>query len=235
MTADGFPQDVQELQDLLRRPVETQRSRARATADVEVPIWFLGSSTFGAQLAGELGLAVAFASHFAPASLVATLDIYRKRFRPSRRLAALHAMVGVNIIAAESAPEARHRTTTQQMSFTNLLRGAQGLSYPPIDDIDTYWTAAERARTQHMLGKSIVGSRETVVAGIRDLASRTRADRLIVACDVYSHAARRRSVEIVADTVRGKEGEQTGTRIDFADRTALAARRGAVRQAPADA
>ena len=195
-SADAFPRDVQELQLFLRRPVEGQRVRAFPVADTEVPVWILGSSTFGAQLAGELGLPFAFASHFAPAALLPALDIYRHSFRPSMQCQAPHAMVGVNVIAADTAPHAQRLATTQQMSFTNLMRGAPGLSLPPIDDIDSYWSAAEKAQAQSMLANSIIGGLDEVTDGMQALWQATRADELIMVSDIYDHEARRRSLEI---------------------------------------
>ena len=195
-SADSFPHDVQELQGFLRRPVEGQRVRAFPVAETEVPIWILGSSTFGAQLAGELGLPFAFASHFAPASLLAALDVYRRCFRPSSQCQSPYALVGVNIIAADAVSQARRLATTQQMSFTNLVRGTPGLSRPPIDDIDSYWTATEKAQAQQMLANSIIGGPEEILSGMQSLVAATGANELILVSDIYDHSARRRSIEI---------------------------------------
>src|SRR5690606_21988364 len=112
----------------------------------EVPLWILGSSHFGAMLAAELGLPYAFASHFAPQLLLQALDLYRSRFKPSRQLDRPYAMVGVNVIAADTDEEARRLATTQQMSFTDLVRGRPSLGRPPIDDIEAYWSPAEKAQ-----------------------------------------------------------------------------------------
>ena len=131
--ADNFPQDVLELQAFLAPAGPTQRIQAVPAAGTNVPLWILGSSHFGAMLAAELGLPYAFASHFAPGELLAALDIYRARFKPSEQLDRPYAMVGVNIVAAPTDDEARRLATTQQMSFANLVRGARGLSQPPIE------------------------------------------------------------------------------------------------------
>ncbi|HAO41717.1 MAG TPA: alkane 1-monooxygenase, partial [Afipia sp.] len=133
-------------------------TRGAPAAGTNVPLWILGSSHFGAMLAAELGLPYAFASHFAPDQLIPALEIYRSRFKPSEQLDRPYTMVGVNVIAAESDGEARRLATTQQMSFTNLFRGARGLSQPPIDDIETYWTPSEKAQAMRMLARSIIGS-----------------------------------------------------------------------------
>ena len=130
--ADNFPQDVLELQAYLAPAQEGQRVQAVPATGTEVPLWILGSSTFGAQLAAALGLPYGFASHFAPDQLLPALEIYRTRFTPSAQLAQPYAMVGVNVIAAETDAEAKFLATTQQMSFTNIFRGARGLSQPPI-------------------------------------------------------------------------------------------------------
>ncbi|WP_417497942.1 LLM class flavin-dependent oxidoreductase [Maricaulis sp.] len=195
---DRFPQDVQELQAWLAPSRPGQAVQAIPGAGTEVPLWILGSSLFGAGLAAELGLPYAFASHFAPAALMPALEAYRARFKPSAQLERPHAMVGVNIVAADSDEEARRLATTQQMSFTNLIRGTPGLSRPPIDDIDRYWSSAEKAHVTQMMICSIHGGPETVKAGIEALVARTGADELIVVSDVYEHAARLRSFEIMA-------------------------------------
>ena len=199
MSADSFPQDVLELQALLAPAREGQRIRAVPGTGTEVPLWILGSSLFGAQLAAQLGLPYAFASHFAPQALPAALRIYRERFQPSAQLTRPHAMIGVNIVAADTDAEARRLATTQQMSVADLFRGARGLSKPPIDDIDDYWSAAERVQADGFLARSIVGSPATVRDGIAALVEETRADELMIVSDVFDHAARRHSYAIIAD------------------------------------
>lgn len=197
-SADTFPQDVVELQALLGPPVPGQAVVAVPGAGSNVPIWILGSSLFGAMLAAELGLPYAFASHFAPDMLLPALETYRSRFKPSAQLERPYAMVGVNIIAAPTDAEAPRLATTQQMSFTNIFRGARGVSRPPIDDIETYWTPTEKEQVMRMLARSIVGSPETVRDGIAALVAETAADELIVVSDVYDHALRLRSFELIA-------------------------------------
>ena len=199
LSADRFPQDVLELQAFLEPPAAGQRIEAIPGAGTRVPIWILGSSLFGAQLAAQLGLPYAFASHFAPQHLDAALVAYRQRFMPSAPGAAPCAMVGVNIIAAETDAEARRLATSQQMSFADLVRGTRRLTQPPIDDIDTYWTPDEKLVAGQMLACSIVGSPATVRAGMQALIERTGADELIVVSDVFDLDARKRSLEIVAE------------------------------------
>jgi luciferase family oxidoreductase group 1 len=197
--ADSFPQDVMELQAFLAPAAPNQRIQAVPAAGTEVPLYILGSSHFGAMLAAELGLPYAFASHFAPDHLIAALQIYRSRFKPSEQLDRPYAIVGVNIVAAESDDKARRLATTQQMSFTNIFRGGRGLSQPPIDDIESYWTPMEKAQATRMLARSIIGSPDTVRKGMDALLEETGADELIVVSDVYEHSERLRSVELIAE------------------------------------
>jgi luciferase family oxidoreductase group 1 len=197
--SDNFPHDVLELQAYFA-PVEPgQRVQAVPAAGTDVPLWILGSSTYGALLAAELGLPYAFASHFAPDQLLIALDLYRARFKPSPQLARPYAVVGVNVVAAEDDAEARRLATTQQMSFTNIFRGARGLSRPPIDDIETYWSPLEKLQVGRMLARSIVGGPETVKAGMAALIAETRADELMIVSDVYDHPTRLRSFELIAN------------------------------------
>src|SRR5580692_2191805 len=197
--AENFPQDVLEVQAFLAPAVPNQRIQAVPAAGTDVPLWILGSSHFGAMLAAELGLPYAFASHFAPDHLITALEIYRSRFKPSEQLDRPYAIVGVNIVAAESDDKARRLATTQQMSFTNIFRGARGLSKPQIDDIESYWTPMEKAQAMRMLARSIIGSPTTVRKGMSALVEETRADELIVVSDVYDHAERLRSIKLIAE------------------------------------
>ncbi|TDT94475.1 luciferase family oxidoreductase group 1 [Azorhizobium sp. AG788] len=196
--ADTFPQDVLELQALLGPAQPDQRLRAVPGTGAEVPLWILGSSLFGAQLAGMLGLPYAFASHFAPELLIQALDTYRARFEPSRQLQKPHAMVGVPVVVAETDAEARRLFTSTQQSFTHMFRGTRGQLPPPIDDIETYWTPMEKVQVQGMLGRAIVGGPATVEAGLKALITETQADELMVASAIFDHSARLRSYEILS-------------------------------------
>jgi len=197
--ADTFSEDVLELQALLAPAESGQAVRAVPGAGTEVPIWILGSSTFGAQLAAELGLPYAFASHFAPDALFAALDIYRKRFKPSKQLDRPYAMVGLMVVAADTDQEAWRLFTTVQQSFINLVRGARGKLQAPIDNIGEYWTPAEKQHAAHMLKYSIVGSAETVRRKLEEFVGLTGADELMIVTSLYDHAARIRSYQIVAE------------------------------------
>ena len=200
--ADTFPEDVLELQELLAPAKSGQAVRAVPGAGTEVPIWILGSSTSGAELAAELGLPYAFAAHFAPDALFAALDIYRKRFKPSKQLDHPHGMVGVNVVAADTDEEAWRLFTTVQQSFTNLVRGTRGKLQAPIDSIDEYWTPAEKHHASHMLKYSIVGSAETVRRKLEEFRGSTSPDELMIVTHIYDHPARIRSYEIVAEITR---------------------------------
>jgi|TARA_R100000900_G_scaffold22441_2_gene17962 luciferase family oxidoreductase group 1 len=197
--AERFPQDVLELQALLAPPQPNQAIVAVPGAGTEVPLWILGSSTFGAMLAGELGLPYAFASHFAPQQLHAALSVYRQRFKPSRQLQRPHCMVGVNIIAADSDEQAQFLASSQRMGYTNLFRGSRLLSQPPVDNIDEFWTPAEKASVMAMLERSIIGSPGTVRRGVEALLEETGADELMVVSDVYHQSDRLRSCELIAE------------------------------------
>jgi luciferase family oxidoreductase group 1 len=200
--SEQFPQDVLELQALLGQPQAGQVVHAVPGEGTEVPLWILGSSTFGSMLAAELGLPYAFASHFAPQQLQVALEIYRSRFKPSPQLSRSYSMVGVNIIAADTDAEARRLATTQQMSFVDMLRNARGLSKPPIDDIESYWLPHEKQQAMQMLSCSIVGAPDTVREGIKAFIANTGADELIIVSDIYDHAARLRSFELIAQCMK---------------------------------
>jgi luciferase family oxidoreductase group 1 len=197
--AEHFPQDVVELQALLGPVQPGQAVQAVPGTDTRVPIWILGSSLFGAQLAAMLGLPYAFASHFAPQALMEALDIYRSRFKPSAQLDRPHVMLGVNVVAADDDDEARRLFTTAQQGFTNLLRGTRGQVQPPIDDIDSYWTPAEKRHASAMLRYAFVGGAATVRDGLKAFVAATGADEIMATGMIYDHAARLRSYEILAD------------------------------------
>jgi luciferase family oxidoreductase group 1 len=197
--ADAFPTDVMELQALLGPVREGQAIQAVPGAGSNVPLWILGSSLFGAQLAAEFGLPYAFASHFLPAALMEAVGIYRAAFRPSAQLDRPYAMAGVNVVAAPTDAEARVLFTSTQQQFANLFRGTPGRLPPPIDDIDAYWTPAEQAQASAMLACSFVGAPDTVQRGLEAFIARTEVDEIIVVTSVFDPRARLRSYEILAD------------------------------------
>ena len=196
--ADTFPQDVLELQALFAPSQPTQLVRAVPGTGLQVPLWILGSSLFGAQLAGMLGLPYAFASHFAPDALMPALAAYRQHFQPSEQSRAPYAMAGLNVVVAETDAEAARRFTTVQQQFTNMVRGTRGLQPPPIDDIETYWSPMEKMQAGRMLACAVVGSPETVRRGLQRFVAETGVDELMVVSSVYDQAARLRSYELLA-------------------------------------
>ena len=198
-SSDRFPQDVLELQALLGPVQDGQHVRAVPGMDSNIPLWILGSSTFGAELAAVLGLPYVFASHFAPAALLPALRMYRENFRPSAQLARPYAMVACNVVAADTDSEARRLFTTQQQSFTNMLRNTRGKMLPPIDDIDDYWEPQERAQASAMLARSFVGTAQTVGAGLERFIAETGADELLVASAIFDQSARLHSYAVLAE------------------------------------
>ncbi len=198
-SVDSFPQDVLELQGYFRPVAPGQAVRAVPGAGLQVPLWLLGSSLYSAQLAASLGLPYAFASHFAPDHLEQALALYRSEFEPSEALARPYTMAGVNVFAAETDAEARRLFTSLEQAFVALQRGVPGLLQPPVESMDGLWAPREKMIVEHTMRESIVGSRETVRQGLEDFIDHTGVDEIIVAAQIYDHAARLRSFEIVAE------------------------------------
>jgi luciferase family oxidoreductase group 1 len=196
--AEAFPQDVAELLAYFREPEPGQQVVAVPGAGLRVPVWILGSSLFGAQLAAYMGLPYAFASHFAPAYLMPAIETYRSRFQPSEYLERPYLMLGAQVIAAGTDAEARRLFTSFQQSFISLRRGHPIPVPPPIDELDIQMSPLERAQLEPILGNAIVGSAETVRARMHKFIEDTGADELIVSSQIYDHEARLRSYEIVA-------------------------------------
>ena len=212
MSAERFPQDVLELQALLAPTQPGQRIRAVPGAGTNVPLWILGSSLFGAQLAAEFGLPYAFASHFMPDALMDALDVYRSSFKPSAQLGRPYAMAGVNVFAAATDAEARRLFTSAQQQFTNLLRGTPGQLPAPIDDIESYWNPMEKAQASSRLAASFVGSPETIALGLAEFCKATGVQEIIAASMIYDHAARMNSYEILAEVIAGLHAERARQR-----------------------
>ncbi len=197
-SADTFPQDVVELQSYFQPTVPGQLLQAVPGAGLEVPIWLLGSSLFSAQLAAELGLPFAFASHFAPDHLAAALRLYRNDFRPSAAYPKPYAMAAIAVYAADTDAAAARLFTSLQQSFVNLRKGEPGPLPPPVDDMDDRWSPIERAGVEHAFSEAVVGSPKTVKQGLAAFLKRTGVDVLMVTAAIYDHAARLRSFELVA-------------------------------------
>ncbi len=200
--ADRFPQDVVELLGYLGDPAPGQGVKAIPGQGTRVPVWILGSSLFGAQLAAHLGLPYAFASHFAPADLAAAVTIYRERFQPSEALAAPYLMLAVNVFAAESDAEARRLKTSMQQAFVNLRAGRPGPLPRPVDDVAAVVGAAWLAAVDEALSVSAVGAKATVAREIAAIVARHAPDELILTGQIHDHAARLRSFEIAAEVMR---------------------------------
>jgi len=198
MSADSFPQDVLEVQAYFAPAGPNQAIQAVPGAGLDVPLWILGSSLFGAQLAAELGLPYAFASHFAPDALIQALAIYRERFKPSEQLEKPYAMPGINVIAAETDAEALRLATSLQQRFLGMIRGARGKLQPPLDDIEQHWSPAEKAHVSAMLRYAFIGSPETLKRNLRAFIAATQADEIMATAPIFDHAARKRSYEILA-------------------------------------
>jgi luciferase family oxidoreductase group 1 len=199
MDVDSFPNDVVELMAYLSKDGPEGRVHAVPGEGTNVPIWILGSSLYGAQLAAAIGLPYAFASHFAPAELDRALEIYRASFRPSEHLERPYAMPGLSVIAAETDEEARYLFTSLQQAFVNLRSGRPGKLPPPLDGYEEGLDPAARAMIAHALSCAVVGSAETVRKGISEFRERTGADELIVTAQIFDHEARMRSFEILSE------------------------------------
>lgn len=200
--ADSFPQDVAELLHYFAPVQPGQTVQAVPGGGLEVPVWLLGSSLFSARLSAAMGLPFAFASHFAPDAMDEALTLYRRDFKPSARLQRPHAMLALNVVAADESAQAKRLFTTQQQSFVNLRRGRPGLIPPPIDDIETFWTPIEKAGVAQALACAVVGDAIEVREGIVAFIDRHRPDELMITANVFEHGARLRSFELAAQAFR---------------------------------
>jgi len=199
--SEYFPDDVIELQTLLGPPQENQSIHAIPGEDTNVPLWILGSSLYGAQLAAMLGLPYAFASHFAPQAMLEAVSIYRERFKPSTQLSKPHVMIGCNIIVSDTEDEARKLFTSSQQQFTRMVRGTRGQLPPPVDDIESFWSPAEKEQVASMLACSFHGSPATIKEKLVPLIKATGANELMVAAAIWDHPARVRSFELLAQAM----------------------------------
>jgi luciferase family oxidoreductase group 1 len=200
--ADEFPQDVVELMDYFAGSPRRQ-VRAVPGAGLDVPVWILGSSLFGAQLAAALGLPYAFASHFAPQMMMQAIELYRATFRPSAQLDKPYVMLGFNVFAADTDAEAHLRATSMQQAFINLRSGRPTKLKPPVEGYLDLLSPPERGMLDSVLSCSAIGAPDTVAAQLKAFIERTGADELMVTSQIFDHAARLRSYEITADIARG--------------------------------
>ncbi|AQX54942.1 LLM class flavin-dependent oxidoreductase [Priestia flexa] len=206
--SDGqdFPDLLDELRAYLAVPSDEQPLPVRAVPGegLEVPIWLLGSSGFSAQLAAQLGLPFSFASHFSPNNTLGALQMYRRYFQPSEVLDKPYAMLGVNVIAADTDREAERLATSLQQQFLNLIRNKPGKLKAPVDNMDKIWSEFEKATLQQQLGSSIIGGPETVKRKLESFIAETNADELMINAQIYDHKARLRSYEIVSEVMNSK-------------------------------
>lgn len=196
-----FPEQLEELRSYFNPSLTSGNMHVRAIPGegLNIPIWLLGSSGFSARLAGELGLPFAFASHFSPENTLPALELYRHHFRPSEVLDEPYAMVGLNVIAADTDDEARRLATSMYQQFLNLLRNNPSRLQPPVDNMDELWSDYEKAFVQQQLGSSIIGSPETVKEKLQSFLDDTQADEIMVNAQIFDHQARLHSFEIVAE------------------------------------
>ena len=193
-----FPQDVVELMHYFEPVSDGQRVRAVPGAGLKVPVWILGSSLFGAQLAAQLGLPFAFASHFAPAQMMQAAEIYRSRFQPSAQLERPYVMLGFNVFAADSDEQGQLLATSMQQAFVNLRSGRPSLLQPPVAAYADKLGPAERAMLDQVLSCSAIGAPGTVRRQLQAFVDRTGADELMITSQIFDHQARLRSYEITA-------------------------------------
>ena len=196
---DQFPRDVVELMNYFRPAEPGQRLQAVPGAGLDVPIWILGSSLFGAQLAAYLGLPFAFASHFAPAAMMEAIAIYRERYDPTHGQPQPRLMLGLTCVAAETDEEARFLFSSLQQSTLNNRTGTPSRVPAPVADFEATLDPYRKAVVEDALGSAIVGSPETVRRGLEEFAARTGADELMVTANIYDHEKRKRSFEIIAE------------------------------------
>lgn len=204
--SDSFPQDIEELRAYFAPPRPGRAVRAIPGEGLDVPLYILGSSDFGARLAARLGLPYAFASHFAPDAIDVALRLYREGYQPSARNPRPYAMIGLNVVAADTDAEARRLFTSLQQQFLNLIRGVPGEVPPPVDTMDGRWLPHEQAYIERMGRFSVVGSPATVREGIARVLAYTRADEIIATAQIFDHAARVRSFEIAAEVFQALGG-----------------------------
>jgi luciferase family oxidoreductase group 1 len=202
-SADDFPDDVRELMAYLGPRTPDQKVIAVPGSDTNVPIWLLGSSLFSAQLAGMYGLPYAFASHFAPRYMHEAIRVYRAHFQPSDVLDKPYVMLGVPLVAADSDEHADYLATSVYRRILNLMRGQTLVQQPPVQSMEGLWLPHEKAAVGDFLGLAMVGGPAKIRAKLEVLQEQTQADELIFTCDLYEHADRLRSYELLAQVMQG--------------------------------
>ena len=198
-----FPQDVLELREYLKDAQPNARVRAVPGEGSHVPLYILGSSLFGAQLAAILGLPFAFASHFAPAAMMQALEIYRSEFDPSDILDAPYVILGYNICAADTEAEARYLRTSGLQAFLNLRFGNPGKLPPPVEDFDNTLNSQQKQVMAQISSAASVGTAQQVRQEVEAFLNQTQADELIITSQIFDHGARLRSYEIARQACCG--------------------------------
>ncbi len=194
--AQEFPQNVLKLQTYLSKENSNAKVRAIPGEGLDIPMWILGSSTDSAQLAGVLGLPYAFASHFAPGQFFAAIDLYRKMFRPSKRLQKPYVMACVNVIAADTDAEAHRLATSLYQMFLGIVTGIREPLPPPVDSMESIWTEDQKAALNQMLSLSFIGSAETIKKDLGDFIDQTNIDEIMIISNIYDQFAKIHSYEL---------------------------------------
>ncbi len=201
-SGDTFVRDAQELRNYFRGIPSAHNVRAIPGEGLDIPIYLLGSSDFGARLAAEWGLPYAFASHFAPDYVHAALDLYRSNFKASEFLSKPYVMIGANVFVADEDAQARKLFTSLQQQFVSLVRRTPGQVPPPVDSMEGRWSAVEEAHVRSMTRYSAVGAPDIVRRELTAMLAETNADEIVVTAQIYDHTARLRSFELAADVCR---------------------------------
>lgn len=201
-----FPEQLDELRAYFNPELDSQYRSVRAIPGegLNIPIWLLGSSGYSAQLAGQLGLPFSFASHFSPENTLGALKLYRRNFQPSEDLQEPYAMVGVNVIAAETDEEAEFLATSMQQQFLNLFRNNPSPLLPPVKNLEGQLSDYEKMLLDSRIGSSIVGSPETIKIKLQQFLNETQADEMIINAQIFDHQERLKSFELVSEVFKGK-------------------------------
>jgi luciferase family oxidoreductase group 1 len=202
-TEDQFPSDILELQQYFGPVKPNQAVQAVPGQHLHVPLWILGSSLYGAQLAAHLGLPYAFASHFAPAMLEQAAALYRREFKPSAQLDKPYLMLALNVFAADTTAEAERLFTSPQQQFVNLVRGVPGLLPAPVEDMDQIWQAHEKSYVEKALACSVIGNPAEVKQGILNFIATHQPDELMLTAMMHDPKARQHSFQIASELITG--------------------------------
>lgn len=200
--AADFPQQVQQLQQLLGPRQAGQKLKAIPGTDTNVPIWLLGSSLFSAQLAAQLGLPYAFASHFAPRMLLEAVDLYKNNFQPSAQLVEPYVTIGVPVVLADTEQEAKYLATSGQQKILSLFRGEDISLVPPVDSMEGHWLPHEQHGVEQFLAAAAIGAPQQVAHKLNSLLAQTGANEIMVISDIYDQAARHHSLSLLADLAK---------------------------------